>query len=196
MKTELILILALALLFLLTAAATAFLIIRRRSGDTVMPEALPRPKMTGGYSVSGAVSARDRFLTDNVDNPDEYDDLISRLEYLFENEKIFLDADIRISDVADRLSTTKNHLSKAIGIKTGKNFCQLLHSYRVREAMRLYTANQKLRISQLCKQVGFNSMTTFNTAFGRNTGYTPAEWCKNFRKNSVREPKYGIMKKD
>ena len=197
MKTEFILILALALLLLLTIAATVFLIIRRRGGDTVMTESLPRPKMTGGYSGSaGGMSTRDRFLTDNVDNPDEYDDLISRLEYLFENEKIFLDADIRISDVADRLSTTKNHLSKAIGIKTGKNFCQLLHSYRVREAMRLYTANQKLSISQLCKQVGFNSMTTFNTAFGRKTRSPPAEWCKNFRKNSVRQAKYGIRKKD
>lgn len=139
----------------------------------------------GGYSARPALGIRpkDRFLTDGAEAQDEYDDLIERLEYLFESEKIFLEPDIRISDVADKLSTTKNHLSKAIGIKTGKNFCQLLHAYRVREAMRLYTANQKLTISQLCKMVGFNSMTTFNTAFGRNTGYTPAEWCKNFRKN-------------
>lgn len=199
MKTDLTLILAFVPLVLLTAAAIVyFIIIRRRGRDETLPEALPRPKMTGGYTTAAGNAAppRDRLLTDNVDNPDEYDDLISRLQYLFENEKIFLDADIRISDVADRLSTTKNHLSKAIGIKTGKNFCQLLHSYRVREAMRLYTANQKLSINQLCKMVGFNSMTTFNTAFGRNTGYTPAEWCKNFKKNSIREPKYGIRKKD
>ncbi|MBQ3941286.1 MAG: AraC family transcriptional regulator, partial [Bacteroidales bacterium] len=55
-----------------------------------------------------------------------------------------------------------------------KNFCQLVHYYRVREAMRIYAQHPDLTITQLSRRVGFNSMTTFNTAFGRNTGYTPA----------------------
>ena len=53
-----------------------------------------------------------------------------------------------------------------------------------RAALRLYAQNPELTITQLCRRVGFNSMTTFNTAFGRNTGYTPAEWCKEYRKRN------------
>ena len=127
-----------------------------------------------------------RLLADDIAE-DEYDDLKERLISLFESEKIYLDPDIRISDVAAKLLTSKPHLSKAIRIKTGRNFCQLVHHYRVKEAMRLYMGDESLTISQLCRQVGFNSMTTFNTAFGRNTGFTPAEWCKNYRKKIIRE---------
>lgn len=127
-----------------------------------------------------------RLLSDDGADSDEYDDLKDRLVNLLESEKIFLDPGIRISEVAARLLTNKTSLSRAIRLKTGRNFCQLVHYYRVREAMRLYTENPSLTISQLCKMVGFNSMTTFNTAFGRNTGFTPAEWCKNYRRQSVR----------
>ena len=127
---------------------------------------------------------RERILSDTEPEGDEYDNLISRLELLFEGEKLYLQPEVRITTVADMLHSSKTNLSKAIKMKTGKNFCQLVHSYRVREAMRLYAANQKLSISQLYKAVGFNSKTTFNTAFGRNTGCTPAEWCKNYRKST------------
>ena len=87
-------------------------------------------------------------------------------------------------DLAERLYTNKNYLAQTIKLKLNKNFCQLVHYYRVREAMRLYAQNPELTITQLCRRVGFNSMTTFNTAFGRNTGFTPAEWCKEFRKRN------------
>ena len=183
-------------LLALLVSISGYFIVKRRKTRREEAGNMPRPALTGGYSVSTAfgVKPNERFLTDGADTPDEYDDLISRLNYLLETEKIFQDPDVRISDVADRLSTTKNRLSKAISIKTGKNFCQLIHSYRVREAMRLYTANQKLSIGQLCKMVGFNSMTTFNTVFGRNTGYTTAEWCKNYRKNLTMDRNYGVKK--
>ena len=144
--------------------------------------------LTDGYSLHSGrpdnLTRRERVLSDSPSEGDEYDNLISRMELLFEGEKLYLQPDVRINAVADMLHSSKTSLSKAIKMKTGKNFCQLVHSYRIREAMRLYAANQKLSISQLYKAVGFNSKTTFNTAFGRNTGCTPAEWCKNYKKST------------
>ncbi|MBO4571589.1 MAG: AraC family transcriptional regulator [Bacteroidales bacterium] len=151
------------------------------------PSEEPRT-ITDGYSLPNrggeAIMRRERILSDASLDGDEYDNLIARLELLFESEKLYLEPEVRITSVAEQLRTSKTNLSKAIKMKTGKNFCQLVHYYRVREAMRLYAANQKLSITQLYKAVGFNSKTTFNTAFGRNTGSSPAEWCKNFRKTS------------
>ena len=156
--------------------------------------------VTEGYalqarSADGMVK-RERILSDSPFEGDEYDDLISRLELLFESDKLYLQPEVRITAVADMLHSSKTNLSKAIKMKTGKNFCQMVHYYRVREAMRLYAANQKLSISQLYKAVGFNSKTTFNTAFGRNTGCTPAEWCKNYKRSSeTASSDYGRKKK-
>jgi len=128
----------------------------------------------------------DRMLEDPGPSLKDSDmeELKDRLCNVLEREKLFLNPDIRVGDLAERLFTNKSYLAQTIKIKLNKNFCQLVHYYRVREAMRLYAQNPELTITQLCRRVGFNSMTTFNSAFGRNTGYTPAEWCKEFRKRN------------
>ncbi|MCK9625186.1 MAG: helix-turn-helix domain-containing protein [Bacteroidales bacterium] len=125
---------------------------------------------------------------------DDYEDVKCRLIEYFESEKPFLNPNIRIHDVAEHLYTNKTYLSRAINIKTKKNFCQLVHSYRVKEAIREFSEKPTLRVSELCNLVGFNSMTTFNTAFSRNTGRTPAEWCRDFKKKNINERNYVVNK--
>lgn len=122
-----------------------------------------------------------RLLRDESKPSDEYDELIERLIGLFETEKICLKTDIHLSDVATMLAVGKGTLSRAIKMKTGKNFCQLVHYYRIREAMRIYANHPKLSAREISKMVGFNSLTTFITAFGRHTGSTPAEWCRQYK---------------
>ena len=133
-----------------------------------------------------AIPHADRMLEDPGPSLKDSDmeELKERLCNVLEREKLYLNPDIRVGDLAERLYTNKSYLAQTIKLKMSKNFCQLVHYYRVREAMRLYAQNPELTITQLCRRVGFNSMTTFNTAFGRNTGFTPAEWCKEFRKRN------------
>lgn len=144
-------------------------------------------KTTKEYPVQDlAIPHADRILEDPGPSLKDADmeELKERLCNVLEREKLYLNPDIRVGDLAERLYTNKSYLAQTIKLKMGKNFCQLVHYYRVREAMRLYAQNPDLTITQLCRRVGFNSMTTFNTAFGRNTGFTPAEWCKQFRKRN------------
>ena len=133
-----------------------------------------------------AIPNANRILEDSGVSFKESDmeDLKDRLIRVLEQEKLYLNPDIRVGDLSERLQVSKSYLAQTIKIKLNKNFCQLVHYYRVREAMRLFSLNPDLSISQLCRKVGFNSMTTFNTAFGRNTGFTPAEWCKEYRKRN------------
>lgn len=133
-----------------------------------------------------AIPNADRILADDGPSLKDSDmeELKERLCNVLEREKLYLNPDIRVGDLAERLYTNKSYLAQTIKIKLNKNFCQLVHYYRVREAMRIYAQHPDLTITQLSRRVGFNSMTTFNTAFGRNTGYTPAEWCKEYRKRN------------
>lgn len=131
-------------------------------------------------------NASDRTLEEEAPNLKDKDlvDLKDRLCELLEREKLYRNPDIRVGDIASRLCTNKSYLAQAIRLKTNKNFCQLVHSFRVKEAMRLYEENPDLTIRQMSSMVGFNSMTTFNSAFSRITGFTPAEWCREFKKKS------------
>lgn len=150
------------------------------------PQPLKLP-IAGGYAGKLSEAAEGRFFEDGAVT-DSYQNLKERLFVLLETEKIYLSPEVRITDVARRLSTSETQLSKVIKLKTGKNFCQLIHCFRVREAMRLFSLNTELSITELREMVGFKSQTTFNTAFGRSTGYTPAEWCREYlRKNRMTE---------
>jgi len=139
----------------------------------------------------GKIGSDVRLLRDESKPTDEYDELIERLIGLFETEKTCLKTDVRLTDIATMLAVGKGTLSRAIKMKTGKNFCQLVHYYRVREAMRIYANHPKLSVREISKMVGFNSQTTFITAFGRHTGSTPAEWCRQY-KNRTNELGYGV----
>ena len=167
-------------------AALAFLVIRHhrrvRASENNAEGAESKEYPRQGPAIPNA----NRILEDPGQSmkDSDMDELKERLCNVLEREKLYLNPDIRVGDLAERLFTNKNYLAQTIKLKLNKNFCQLVHYYRVREAMRLYSQNSNLTITQLCRRVGFNSMTTFNTAFGRNTGYTPAEWCKEYRKRN------------
>jgi len=115
----------------------------------------------------------------------DYECLKTKICSTLEREKLYLNPQIRVTEIAERLCTNKNYVAQAIKLKMNKNFCQLIHYYRVREAMDIYSRNPEMSMAELAKSVGFNSMTTFNSAFSRNTGYTPAEWCREFRQKNM-----------
>lgn len=172
--------------YLLLAAALVFIFLFFRRKKAV-PEAEDKQPASQVYPRQDcSIPHADRILEDAGPSLKDSDmeELKDRLCNVLEREKLYLNPDIRVGDLAERLYTNKSYLAQTIKIKLNKNFCQLVHYYRVREAMRLYAQNPELTITQLCRRVGFNSMTTFNTAFGRNTGFTPAERCKEYRKRN------------
>lgn len=113
---------------------------------------------------------------------EDMNDVAKRFIDYFEKDKPYLNPDIRIMDVAEHLFTNKTYLSRAINIKFGKNFSQLVHWFRIRDAVSIYIESGNMSMQELHLKVGFRSMSTFNTAFSRYTGKTPADWCKSIKK--------------
>ncbi|MCF0177456.1 MAG: helix-turn-helix transcriptional regulator [Bacteroidales bacterium] len=113
----------------------------------------------------------------------ETDLIAQKLMDYFEREKPYLNPDIKILDMADVLCTNKTYLSKAVNGSLGKNFSQIVNWYRVRDAVNLYASNPDLTIDELRIKSGFRSVSTFNTAFSKYTGKTPADWCKSYKRH-------------
>jgi len=93
-------------------------------------------------------------------------------------EKPYLKGKLRIETVAARLGTNKTTLSRMVNDKFGMNFRQLLNSYRVKEAIDLFSNNHNISMEELRNGAGFKSVSTFTSSFTRFTGCTPAEYCK------------------
>ncbi len=99
-----------------------------------------------------------------------------RLAELMIDEGLFRDSDISLSSVAERLSITPHQLSQMLNERMNTGFWDFVNRYRIDEAKRLLRDNPDANIISVCFQVGFNSKSSFNSAFKKMTGMTPREF--------------------
>jgi AraC-like DNA-binding protein len=106
--------------------------------------------------------------------------LSARLDNLMINDKIFLDNEISLATVAEKLNISIHDTSYLINEVTGDNFYNFINKYRVEEAKKLLTSDKsdKLNMLGIAFESGFNSKTTFNTAFKKQVGISPSEYAK------------------
>ena len=104
-------------------------------------------------------------------------ELKQQLETLMENEKPYLDSDIRMDDLAEMLDIPRHHASQVINEHFKSNFFDFINGYRVKEAeLALKELGEKITIQQVAYQSGFNTRTSFYKAFKKVNGITPKEY--------------------
>lgn len=101
------------------------------------------------------------------------------LPKLFVQEKLHLDADLKLLDVAKRLQTKKHTLSQYLNDTVGQSFSNFINGYRVESAMEMLQSNKVLTIEGIGNECGFKSNTSFYTAFKKHKGMTPAQYKKS-----------------
>ncbi|UTW62871.1 helix-turn-helix domain-containing protein [bacterium SCSIO 12741] len=107
---------------------------------------------------------------------------VKRVIQFFEKEHPYLDAGIDIRKMATAMDIHCNKLSALINEEFGKNFNEFINGYRI-ELFKERIADAKyshLSILGLALECGFNSKSSFNTAFKQLTGMTPKAY-----KNSI-----------
>lgn len=122
----------------------------------------------------------------------DYQDIIERLICYFENDRPYLNCDLKIDDVSRRIYTNKTYVSRALNHGMSKNFNQFVNYYRVREACCIYIMDPMNSITDLCDKCGFKNLSSFSTAFSLHVGYTPAEWCREVKKKIVNNEKVSV----
>ena len=99
-----------------------------------------------------------------------------KLSSLMETDKIYLQKNVNLADLAEMIGTNPTYLSQYINNQLKTNFNDYINSQRINEACRLFRSNSSLKYSvdQIADKVGFSSRTTFYTTFKKFTGITPA----------------------
>ncbi|MEP6389504.1 MAG: helix-turn-helix domain-containing protein [Halioglobus sp.] len=110
-----------------------------------------------------------------------------RLSEAMNVERVYLDSHLSLPQLAAMLGCSVNHLSQAINEGHGVSFFDFVNRHRVAEATRILAAgdNENASILDVALQVGFNSTSTFYTAFKKATGQTPAHYRRSQEKFSV-----------
>ncbi|WP_143751929.1 helix-turn-helix domain-containing protein [Maribacter sp. 4U21] len=103
-----------------------------------------------------------------------------KLLIYMEQEKPYLDYDLTLQKLAFQIDIIDKELSILINHHIGQHFFDFVNEYRVNEAKRLLGNPDKkaLTILEILYQVGFNSKSSFYTAFKKITGKTPVLYRK------------------
>lgn len=106
-------------------------------------------------------------------------ELMQRLVQLMEEQRLFLKPDLKATDIANILGTSRTVLSKAIKTHHNCIFPQLVNNYRVVYAQELMRNQPNLKMTEVYMASGFSSEASFYRIFKTITGFTPAEWKSN-----------------
>lgn len=107
---------------------------------------------------------------------DELEEFMAKLEQIMQTEKIYLDNDLNLVKLAEKVCLTPHQLSYVINKGFNNNFFQYVNAYRVERAKELLTHEEgdRLSILGIAYESGFNSKTAFYTIFKKETGLTPS----------------------
>ncbi|MDJ1494423.1 helix-turn-helix domain-containing protein [Cytophagaceae bacterium DM2B3-1] len=107
--------------------------------------------------------------------------LVQKLLSFMASERPYLNGDLTLNELADKLKLSTHHLSQLVNEQIGKNFSDFINEYRVEELKKRLQdpASMHIKIEELAFESGFNSKSVFNTAFKKMTGLTPSQFRKS-----------------
>lgn len=107
---------------------------------------------------------------------DEATELKKRLNSILVGGKLYQDPNLKLPDLAKELNIIPHRLSQLINDNLEKNFTLLINEYRIKRAIELLESDTHLKLESIGYECGFNSKSTFYSAFKKQTGTTPAKY--------------------
>lgn len=134
------------------------------------------------YSISFVI-IKNRFI-DKVDH-EKYkstqipetlsEEIYAGIQKLMEEEKAFKNPDLSLKLLSGQFRQSPQIISMVVNQKSGKNFNSFINHYRIEAAAQqmLDPKFEHYTISAIAMESGFNSISSFNTAFKKQMGLTP-----------------------
>lgn len=117
--------------------------------------------------------ANDKFVTQNQE-------LVASLHKLLEEDKVFLQPDIRIDDVARMIYTNRTYITRMMRQEYGLTFIEYVNVARIQHSQHLlYSYNMTLE--EVAIKSGFQSTSNYCRAFKRLIGTSPLAWIQQVK---------------
>ncbi|WP_350286325.1 AraC family transcriptional regulator [uncultured Croceitalea sp.] len=110
--------------------------------------------------------------------PEDHKTYKKLLLTVMEEERPYLDYNLKSTDLATKLGISSHHLSEVLRFGFDQNFYNFINPYRVKEAQRLMELPKykNVKILAIALDSGFKSKTSFNRIFKKHTGSTPSDY--------------------
>jgi AraC-like DNA-binding protein len=147
------------------------------SGAALRPRSPVDAKLNGAQSEDGAAVKYSKSTLTAV----QAAEIKMQLEALMATERCFLENDLTLIALANRLTVSPHNLSQVLNESMQTSFYDYVNKLRVAEAARCLRdpAYNSQTVFEIALASGFSSKTTFNTVFKRTTGLTPTAYRSN-----------------
>lgn len=116
-----------------------------------------------------------------VENQERAESAFEEIDSFVINSQKFLDPNLSLESLSEELGMSNSSLSKLMNSYAGSNFSDYINKFRVEEAQKLLadTSFSGYTIVAIGLECGFNSKSTFYSAFKKFTKLTPASYRKS-----------------
>jgi len=100
------------------------------------------------------------------------------LQTIMQKDKLFLDSDLTIDTLANKLGTSRHHLSQVLNERIRKTYGDYITDLRLEESRRRLSnrADFRFTIAAIALDSGFSSVSSFNDVFKKRYGMTPSKF--------------------
>lgn len=114
---------------------------------------------------------------------DKATELIERLKALMKDEKPYLDPQLTLTKLSEKMDISTKELSQVINQMENVNYSEFISKQRVEEAKRLLASpsHAHFTIATIAYECGFNSISSFNALFKKHSGLTAITYQKSLK---------------
>nr|WP_299385625.1 helix-turn-helix domain-containing protein [Allomuricauda sp.] len=106
----------------------------------------------------------------------EAKDIKESIRLAFEQDKIYRNNALCLNELSTYISKDRYKVSQVLNEHLSKNFYALINQYRIADAKDLLLNQPFLSVKAVMYEVGFNSKTSFYSAFKKETGLSPNDF--------------------
>ncbi len=112
-------------------------------------------------------------------------ELIQAITKYIEQDRNYLNPDLRLNDVSHVTGFPLKDVSQAINEQIGKSFNKYLNDLRIDDAVLLFNTEEDLNAKEVMYKVGYNSKSLFYKYFKEKMGVTPLTYKKTLSRKLV-----------
>ncbi len=142
----------------------------------ILWQALNKPELFKG--ISSQLEAI-RFPTGNKKIPTEQaSEILAKLELHMQSHKPYLNPTLNIDTLAEEVGVAAQDISLALNHHLGRHFFDFINGYRIAAACAMLASPDcsEKTVIDISLESGFNSKSSFNTAFKKQMQITPSEY--------------------
>ncbi|SMC84187.1 helix-turn-helix domain-containing protein [Moheibacter sediminis] len=120
-------------------------------------------------------------------SPEEVDELKMKLKELLEDQKLYRDESLNLTELADKMGISNKRLSELLNQYLNISFYNLINDYRIEEVKERIKSEEaeKYTLLSIAFDSGFQSKASFNRIFKQKTGFSPSEYRKRNESSKV-----------